>query len=657
MTPRRALPGSLVAFFVAGAGVLPASGCLDALGHDEDTTQTSGAESVSHLEDDSIADKHPTFDPSSMVTENISGCDVTLNKSATVTKLDIVPFEGAEAPALEGKLFRGRAEGFTAMRSIVGADLLPSMEVLNGALKPFNDGLFAAVELAVEDEKHSLLADIEARLAALIPTATTATRPAFEDAAVLVAAALAIGGDTSPPPAGLADRIAARIASFEDTPLYARPIGFYTWTPALEQVFARDRLLQDGDDLEPFDTFGALAYVLGQDADLLARYQHVTSLYAGLTDPYESYTVDALIPLVASADSLADPSALRSTFAAGHPPIGACGDPLVAFLPASHGKDKDFLCNPTAAGATLLDAFVQAIQSGAVDLAPGTNGGWYDYQLYALETLLVPERGDESQHLLLTAGYKKKLVETFKSILIQTHETHVKDLGVGKAVSAEIRPVDVYPLFMAEPFPTFYLRTARAYRFLRTFLAATMGPDFLATHTRVLEGGDTATATLADELATRFTLLYGLTLTSGDAVGLPHADGLLPDELAEIDVAAATAAAQAWNRAWQLDADVLRDPRVIVPVVSDGVTTTYWAIVGVKALDARAEFVAGHEPAVTPTFCWSGNFAPHRYTMLADETVELTLPVKRPPPTRDELRAVCDAHTTKDEIVKALQSP
>ena len=74
---------------------------------------------------------------------------------------------------------------------------------------------------------------------------------------------------------------------------------------------------------------------------------------------------------------------------------------------------------------------IQAVRSGELDLAPGADAGWYDYQLYALETLLLPERGPESQNLLLTAGYKKKLIETFKSILTQTRETHVKQLDFG----------------------------------------------------------------------------------------------------------------------------------------------------------------------------------------------------------------------------------
>src|SRR6185436_11912139 len=129
------------------------------------------------------------------------------------------------------------------------------------------------------------------------------------------------------------------------------------------------------------------------------------------------------------------------------------------------------------------------------------DSGWYDYQIYALETLLLPERGPESEHLLLTAGYKKKLIETFKSILIQTRETHLKQLDVGVAASsASIEPIDAYPLHAAEPFPTFYLRTGRGYRFVRTFLQAALGADFLAGTERLVETGDRGTMPLATEL-------------------------------------------------------------------------------------------------------------------------------------------------------------
>lgn len=69
------------------------------------------------------------------------------------------------------------------------------------------------------------------------------------------------------------------------------------------------------------------------------------------------------------------------------------------------------------------------------------------------------------------------------------------------------------------------------------------------------------------------------------------------------------------------------------------------------------EFVAGHEPAVTSTYCWTGKMLPHTYTLLVEESAEVRLPPGRAPPTRDELRAICDAHATKDQIVQALESP
>ena len=129
------------------------------------------------------------------------------------------------------------------------------------------------------------------------------------------------------------------------------------------------------------------------------------------------------------------PRAISTAFASAHPPLKFCGGPLVAFLPTSRSKETEYFdqqfCLARAPDTNLLDALIDAIRSGALDLAPGTDAGWYDYQLYALETLLLPERGPESQHLLLTAGYKKKLIETFKSILIENRETHVKQLSFG----------------------------------------------------------------------------------------------------------------------------------------------------------------------------------------------------------------------------------
>ena len=45
-----------------------------------------------------------------------------------------------------------------------------------------------------------------------------------------------------------------------------------------------------------------------------------------------------------------------------------------------------------------------AIRSGEVQLRPRESDGWYQHQVYALETLLLPSRGSESNKLLLTSS-------------------------------------------------------------------------------------------------------------------------------------------------------------------------------------------------------------------------------------------------------------
>lgn len=647
----------------------PSAGCLDALGHQEDVIENRSSQGEMRLEDDRIEDKQPVFDSSRVVVESFpqgwTTCTAKVNKSAAVTKLDIVPLEDKEK-VLDKKLFHGRADALAAIDGVEGADPIPSMEVVNGALKPFNDGLYAAIELEAEAGKRALFTALAARVTALAATSGVGPRPAFDDASVLLGAAQILGGQAPSIDLALQERARTRANAVQASDIYARPIGFYTWSPELERVFTRDRFLQNRDNGESFGALAALAFALSQDAALLADYQRVTSLYAGLTNPYTSYALDDLIPFVPSSAALANPTAIEAAFLAGTKPRKACTYVPVAFLPASRSKDSNyfdeqFCFDPPGANVNLLDVLVEAVRSGELDLAPASDGGWYDYQLYALETLLLPERGPESQHLLLTAGYKKKLIETFKSLLIQTRETHVKQLAFGATGASAPPPpaIDLYPLLPAEPFPTFYLRTARGYRFLRTFLQASVGTTFLSQSKRVLESGARGALPLADELSGRVSLLYGLAFLAADAVGLARETGLMPDELVEIDMTAAVAAARKWLSGWKVDGDVATDPRVIVPVYADyeRKVMRYWAIIGTKALVSRAEFVPGHEPAVEPTVCWTGAFVPHRYLLLVEEVAELELPFSRPPPTRNELRAICDRHTTKEQIVQALVAP
>jgi len=143
-------------------------------------------------EDDRIEDKHPVLDPSLTVNESFDSCAFTLNKSGSVTKLSVAPYEG-DQKSLGSKLFPSRGAALAALQALPDADVIPSMETVNGHLKPFNDGLYAAIEIAMEDGvsagfggKRKLLGDILSALQAARPSATPVAQSVLDSAAAFV---------------------------------------------------------------------------------------------------------------------------------------------------------------------------------------------------------------------------------------------------------------------------------------------------------------------------------------------------------------------------------------------------------------------------------------------------------------------------------------
>jgi hypothetical protein len=656
---------------LAGA-ILLACGCalpIDVLGEEQIVKDQSNSQGSDSLADDRIEDKHPQFDPTLTVQETISGCPfpMTLNKSGSVTKLDVIPFPDAEG-ALGQRLF----PGYVAAAAALGhRPILPSMELVNAALKPFDDGLYAAVELGAEDgsggspiDKRALLNDLLTELLTRAATGAAAEQPLAREAAVSIGAAFQLGGGQPSP--SIASDVATLIQRFHADAFESRPIGFYSWTPALSAIFQQDRLLQSPDSVRPsFGAFAATAVALNGNPSLAPRYGQVLNLYAGLTNPFFDRSVQDLLPLAPDGTSLGNLSSIQGAFGRAHPETAAA-DPAcaahLAFLPASDSPETRLFralhCNGSLPpSANLLDVLIQAITSGAIDLTPTASSGWYDRQLYALETLLVPDRADEKDHLFLTHRYKQKLVETFKTLITETRETHVKQLGSSATSgSVALPPIDVYPVLPVEPFPTFYLRTARAYAFVRSLLTSVLGPGFLSTAHRVLEGGGAGSMPLQDELTDKITLLYGLHVLSAASIGMRP--GLTSDEATAFPPAADATRAQAWLDGWHSDADVVRDPRVIVPIDRDPVagTTRYWAVIGTTVVKIAASFYPGFEPKVV-SGCAVRSFVDTEPYLLTGDTVEVTRPASASPLTRDEFRALCNRAQTHDAIVQALENP
>jgi hypothetical protein len=497
------------------------------------------------------------------------------------------------------------------------------------------------------------------------------------DAATHVATALTLAGETAAVPTSVADAAAQAAARFEANGVYSKPIGFYTWTPELSAIFKRDRWLQtryvpNTAPVLPFSALAELGFVVGQGGPLATRYRQTLDLYAGLTDPFFDKTPFELAAFVPDASALSDTATVEQRFAASLPapyPDAPFCNPGAAAFPASESAEnrmmRRLLCgHDLLPDETLLDGLIRKIQTGELDLTPAEGSGFYDQQLYALQTLLVPEQSTESQHLLLTRAYKEKLVETFKSLIIQTRETHVKQVGLVDAVatSAEIEPREftVYPQLVVEPFPTFYLRTARAYRFVEGVLNATLGPDFLLGTARLLEDGTRHPVMLADELRQKAQLLYGLHAVSADSIGM--APELTADELEAFPLDEARSAAKAWVANVATDADVARDPRVSLPVALETDPEThldyviYWAVVGVKAIHLQASFPESRRPEVTVTdwSCKQKGWAPFEPYLLVEQTLQVRRLADRAPLTRDELRALCDQNQTADAIAEAF---
>jgi len=630
-------------------------GCdpLSVLGVEERVSEHDSLEAPPPLADDKIEDKHPVYDPGAAVEEVVDGCPVRWNKSGSIVKLDVLPFDDATRD-LEKRVFPGWS---SAVHALDGKKVLPSMEVVQGLLKPFNDGLYAAVELGAEKATDGSLVDkpklFREVLGALVARSGDAST---DEAAARFAGAVTLTGETASAPPAILARASELVTEFGADALASRPIGFYTWTPALSTVFRRDRFLQAG---LVFGTAAQIATVLRAAPTIRSDYERALDLYAGMTGPYRDVSPIAIAQILDGGAT-----DIEAATRAKYPALsgGSCGAKL-ALLPASESAEtrlfRTLFCGKSfPEGTNLLDVLIGQIRLGKIDLTPTANAGWSDRQLYALETLLVPDRAPEKDHLFLTRRYKEKLIETFKLIVTQNRETHVKQNEIsfgGTESSADVvaRPIDLHPNLPVEPFPTFYLRTARAYRFVENLLKSTMGEAWLASAHRLREDGTYAEASIATELRQLERLLYGFHVVSARAIGLASQLDA-SDRIVDADVERA----MAFARSFADDRDVARDPRVIVPVMVDVEhnEVRYWAVVGVRAVRIRAEFYPGFEPRDVKLDggCYLRSYVPEEPFLLIGKTIELALPAGRPPPTRDEFRRACDASTDPEAIRAAL---
>lgn len=483
-----------------------------------------------------------------------------------------------------------------------GIDRFTPLLALVAKAKRFDDRLNAAVEMlshhgvAQFDGIYALFAQIRGRLS---------VGPAY---GLLDAAAHLVEGKSS---AELGpEKIHTRrwLGEFLGNPERSTPLGIYTDTEELTRIFRHDRLLQSELEGEPAI---AIRSVLEADPKLLAAYERHLAIMTKVTGPL------AVAPVTR-----------------------ANRDGKFAVLPASDAAENRlvkalFGDAPVPDGFVLGSELVTRIHDGRLDTVPRASDGWYAHQFHAIAALLSPNTGG----LQIGARYRKELEETFQALFALNRETHVKQVEHPRAGSAA--RIFIRPMLSVEPLPEFYARTASAYRFLREQLVDLFGDEVLRSAPLVDFGLDILAGLIEIE-----TLFRG-------------AEAVSRFELGQSEDSPETTMSRAAFGAWQLrsgaDPDLQYDLRVAVPFWFDRIRKTYriGATIGLEMRTLAVDFVT--RPTVT-TFGSLAN-APIYTSTKHDILVPITLECNvRKPPTRAELRAICDREKTPAAIKYALQS-
>ncbi len=592
------------------------------------------------LTDDNPEDRKPAFDPQ-LVDRRPLG-KWLLNASAAVVKLDIA----AAKPDQDAEILVLRPSYADAVRAARGQDVLPSVNMIDGKAKQFDDGLYAALDQAyyagLEGKLKSHVVLVRAMYDRIGPDSPASP---FLAAALQLAGQKVTVSDTAK-----RDRL---LQDFEAAEVRSKPISFYTWNDTLRQCWRFLRFLQYPFGERELAVPVALAKALADDPALLADYRKAVDFYNRLTNPATCLSLADILDM-----KTPDPTLLQQ-----RRKERKVADEAVAVFPASTSREvvlfEKLFPEGIPPNADLMRELIHAVRSGKVDLTPNKDSGWYERQVYALETLLLPEKGEEKEKLLLTKEYKKRMLEAFQVLMTKRRETHARQLKMFAAGKAEVgeMPDAIKPRLRLEPCPSYYVRTARAYAFLADFLESAVGPEALRTLHGLKQGGQRQ-PDLYTELLGQRDLFYGFYLISCEDVGLKPK--LAADE--PVDRERCSKLAEEWLAKAPSDEDLAADTRVSIPVGVDTErkVTRLWVTLGVRLAKLEASYARppSLRPADDKDAEWkvpeAYRLAASHYLIPVEEFAEVELKGLRAL-NRDELRAVCDREKTKDAILAALR--
>ena len=493
------------------------------------------------------------------------------NHSELRFRFDIAAYANADERAAGAQLYPSHA---AFLRAHPGA--LPSVQTVVTYGKHLDDAIFATVVRATDREQRAVAADT---LALLLAHRSDAS----DEAIVVLAAATGMKA-----PGELAPRIAELVRGFDADPARSRPIGYFAGSDELRAIWRRTRMLQTR---LSGSAACATAAVIAGDAALAKRYRAIVDLARVLTNPPDSLVIGDCAP--------------HAFLGTAYTVEGALYDRL---YPAG-----------APANADLMRDLVAAIRNGTVELAPQPGDGWYQYQEWALETLLVTDRAQERSKIAFTARYRRRLREAFASLLTQHRETHLVHSG-GKMAGAV--PPPRVPSFRVEPLATIYLRHAQSYVALEAALEPLVPLD----------------DALRAQLHHARDLFLGAYWIACEDLGMRPT---IPEQRELVD------AAHRWLTDLANDPIAANDARVIVPIAQlANHRAKYWVVIGVRETLAGYSYIDGDDHGQPP---------PDRIARVPLPTEQFVeVESSDAPPTREELRALCDRYRTADAIRAAL---
>ncbi len=597
---------------------------------------------------------------------SVHGETVTLNYSQAVLSLDIVrPDEDEkELDAVLTRLYPDMASALRAADS-AGQDVLPSIDQLDVYQKYTDDRVLAALEqelstgdLVYPGGKMQWLRD-------LLETIPRDTDMARRRARAFLATAIRLGGgslELTPQVQLISARMLSR---FEASAAFSTVTGFYSGSAELSAICRRDRFLQGQAGM------GALAsawFDTEEPAEQLALMQEIDNALSGSIVLRDAYNDFLAIQAIAT-----NPAAVASLNR-----LHEVSGPVAIFPHARSLEEQLFSLVPPG---NPMETLKQALISGSAELSPSSDSGWYDHQQYALESLLLPERGPEFAKLAMSPSYVARLEQAFEATITQRRESQSKNLPL---VAGSVLPLEEQPLLHLEPAPTVYLRTARAYGFLLEGLSAL--PSAAA--------GNAQLEWLLAEISTARRRYYAMHCLSCSDIGQPL--GLTPQELdalGELATAPATDGALAPDgitadprlatqqrqivaglldeaALWLAQAagddqvavpSLAYDPRVSVAVSMDESGVHNWGVIGVRLLLLEHGFST--LPAVLADDPQSQDAVQADVAALLGTQQRRLLPVYEyvsfstaAPLSREQFRSWCDQSRSREEFLLVVNA-